>query len=81
MKNLSLIIFLIFSSTSLLFAQTWNLIWSDEFNGSSLDATKWVHDIGTGSQYGLYGWGNSELQYYQPQNTVVNNGTAKRLIK
>ena len=77
MKNLSLIIFLIFSSTSLLFAQTWNLIWSDEFNGSSLDATKWVHDIGTGSQYGLYGWGNSELQYYQPQNTVVNNGTAK----
>jgi beta-glucanase (GH16 family) len=77
LKNLSLIIFLIFSSTSLLFAQTWNLIWSDEFNGSSLDATKWVHDIGTGSQYGLYGWGNSELQYYQPQNTVVNNGTAK----
>ena len=59
------------------FSQTWNLIWSDEFNGSSLDTSKWIHDIGTGSQYGLYGWGNSELQYYQPQNTILNNGSVK----
>ena len=25
----------------------------------------------------LYGWGNSELQYYQPQNTILNNGSVK----
>jgi len=66
---------LIFSTSS--FSQSWNLIWSDEFNGNSLDSTRWIHDIGTGSQYGLYGWGNSELQYYQPQNTVTNNGSVK----
>ncbi len=45
------------------------LVWSDEFNGSSLSAD-WVHDIGTGSN----GWGNNELQYYRSQNTTVANG-------
>ena len=58
-------------------AQNWNLIWSDEFNGSELDTSKWQHEIGTGTSNGLYGWGNSELQFYQPQNTLVSNGTAK----
>jgi len=67
---------LVFYSTTS-FSQTWNLIWSDEFNSSTLDNSKWIHDIGTGSQYGLYGWGNSELQYYQPQNTILNNGSVK----
>ena len=36
-----------------IYAQNWNLIWSDEFDGGTLDLTKWSHDIGTGSQYGL----------------------------
>ena len=58
------------------YAQNWNLIWSDEFDGGTLDLTKWSHDIGTGSQYGLWGWGNGELQFYQPQNTTVSNGIA-----
>ena len=36
------------------------LAWSDEFDKDGLpDATKWVYDIGTGSN----GWGNAELQY------------------
>ena len=35
------------------------------------------HEIGTGSQYGLWGWGNNEQQYYQSPNTEVNNGTLK----
>ena len=42
-----------------------------------LDSNYWSHEIGTGSQNGLYGWGNGELQYYQPQNSVVSNGTLK----
>ena len=62
-------------------AQNWQLVWEDDFNGSSLNQSKWVHDIGTGSQYGMWGWGNGELQYYQPQNTTLNNGIAKIEVK
>lgn len=59
------------------YAQNWELIWEDNFNGNNLDESKWVHELGTGSQNGLYGWGNNELQYYQPENTTVSNGTLK----
>ena len=48
-------------------AQTWTLVWSDEFNGaagSPVDSTKWVFDTG-GS-----GWGNNELEYYT--NSTAN---------
>ncbi len=40
----------------------WTLVWQDEFDGAagSIDYSKWVHDLGTGSN----GWGNNELQYY-----------------
>ena len=55
-------------------AQNWELIWQDEFAGSSLNEQKWVHEIGTGSQNGLWGWGNGELQYYTPENTTISNG-------
>ena len=81
MRVFSIILFLIYFSTNSLFSQSWNLIWNDEFSFNHLDSTKWIHDIGTGSQYGLYGWGNSELQYYQPSNTEVYNGTAKIIAK
>ena len=64
-----------------IFSQTWNLVWSDEFNLNSLDTSKWMHEIGTGSQYGLWGWGNNEQQYYQSANTEVNNGTLKIIAK
>ena len=74
--NFFLIIFSFFLCFQLN-AQSWNLVWSDEFNGIELDTTKWQHEVGTGTSNGLYGWGNSELQYYQPHNTVVSNGTAK----
>ncbi len=56
------------------FAQQWNVIFEDNFNGNSLDQTKWSHDLGTGAAQGLWGWGNGELQYYQPDNTSLNNG-------
>ncbi|MDG2263967.1 MAG: family 16 glycosylhydrolase [Flavobacteriales bacterium] len=73
------IIFLVSYTAS--FSQNWQLIWEDDFNGNSLDQSKWAHDIGTGSQYGMWGWGNGELQYYQPQNTILNNGIAKIEVK
>ncbi len=52
------------------------LVWNDEFDGDSLDTTKWDYQYGTGSQYGLDGWGNSELQYYtdRTENVRVEDG-------
>jgi len=55
-------------------AQSWQLVWSDEFNGSI--SPDWVFETGGG------GWGNNELEYYRPENATVANGnlviTAKR---
>lgn len=53
----------------------WNLVWNDEFNGKQLDTEKWGFQIGTGSQYGLVGWGNNELQYYTKDNAYIENGS------
>ena len=44
--------------------QGWKLVWSDEFDGDSLDGSKWSYMLGDGTDYGLpSGWGNNELQY------------------
>jgi beta-glucanase (GH16 family) len=51
------------------------LVWSDEFDGTEVDRTKWSFQRGDGSEVGLPpGWGNNELQYYQPENATVANG-------
>jgi beta-glucanase (GH16 family) len=47
----------------------YNLVWNDEFNGSSLNSN-WIQEIGNGS----WGWGNNESQYYRSENTYVNDG-------
>ena len=62
-------------------SQSWQLIWEDNFDGNSIDASKWTHDYGTGSQFGMWGWGNGELQYYQAENTTINNGIATIEVK
>ncbi len=55
----------------------WTLLWSDEFNGADgtdVDPTKWIHDVGEGSNTteGVWnpgnGWGNDELEYYTAGN-------------
>ena len=53
---------------------TLTLVWSDEFNGTSLDPQTWFFETGDGSQYGIPGWGNNELQYYQPNNAQIVDG-------
>jgi len=59
----------------------YSLVWSDEFDGTSLDAGDWTIDIGDGCP-DLCGWGNAELQYYRAENVAVSGGnlilTARR---
>ncbi|MGA9451955.1 MAG: glycoside hydrolase family 16 protein [Verrucomicrobiia bacterium] len=49
----------------------WQLVWSDEFSGVSLDTNHWKFEIGN-----RHGWGNHELEYYtdRPENAFVSNG-------
>jgi beta-glucanase (GH16 family) len=55
-----------------------NLVFDDEFNGSSsnVDTTKWNFDLGNSSSIAGSGWGNEELEYYENRtnNAYVANG-------
>src|SRR5262245_16446677 len=46
----------------------WELVWSDEFDGDSLDLSKWEFEVNA------HGGGNRELQYYVRNNTRVHDG-------
>jgi len=53
---------------------TLNLVWSDEFDTAQLDPETWFFETGDGSQYGIPGWGNNELQWYLPDSAELQNG-------
>lgn len=55
------------------------LFWSDEFEGNSLDLSKWNYNLGTG----VNGWYNNEVQYYtdRPDNIRVEDGVLKIIAK
>ncbi|MCL6605162.1 MAG: carbohydrate binding domain-containing protein [Paenibacillus sp.] len=54
-------------------ADPWELIWNDEFNGSSIDASKWnVQDTGT-----VY---NNELEYYKPDNASIRQESGNSVL-
>ena len=59
---------------------SWKLVWSDEFDGDSLNTNVWTRETG-GSDGG--GWGNNELQYYtdRTENSYVSDGTLKIVAK
>lgn len=48
----------------------YELVWSDEFDGATIDPGNWTFDIGG------WGWGNGEAQYYtdRPENARVQDG-------
>ena len=48
----------------------WKLVWSDEFDGDSIDMSKWGFEIDG------KGGGNGELEYYtdKPENAHIENG-------
>ena len=79
-KTFSLVLFLIVSSSGV-FAQCPTVIWEDNFDGNSLDETKWNYQNGDGCAEGICGWGNGELQTYKSENIVVSNGTLKITAK
>ncbi len=47
----------------------YDLVWNDEFNGTSL-SEDWIYETGNG--WG--GWGNNESQYYREENTSLADG-------
>ncbi|MBX2870965.1 MAG: glycoside hydrolase family 16 protein [Saprospiraceae bacterium] len=53
----------------------YNLVWSDEFEGSQLSTDKWSFHLGDGCP-NLCGWGNNELQTYTgaPENIYLDQG-------
>lgn len=59
-----------------------SLLWSDEFNGSGLDPSKWSYQVGDGCDLGICGWGNNEVQNYtEGDNLEVSGGTLKIIAK
>ena len=46
--------------------------WNDEFDGEAIDTSKWMFEIGTGSN----GWGNNEKEYYtsRKDNAYIKDG-------
>lgn len=70
------------SDRDILLDSGWTLVWSDEFEGTSLDPEKWSAQVGDGCDINLCGWGNNELQWYQASNVEVGGGfltiTARR---
>jgi beta-glucanase (GH16 family) len=57
------------------------LVWNDEFNDAQLDPELWFFESGDGSQYGIPGWGNNELQWYLPDNASLEDGKLKITAK
>lgn len=51
----------------------WKMVWSDEFDGTSIDSSKWTHEVNCS------GGGNQEQQCYTDtaENSFVSDGTLK----
>ena len=57
-------------------SQCWQLVWADEFDGTSLDLDKWSHFLGPNPA-------NNELQYYTDLSTnlQVSGGTLRIIAR
>jgi beta-glucanase (GH16 family) len=48
----------------------WNLTWSDDFNGTSVDTTKWSFDLGN-----AFGTGQQDFDTARPDNVTLADGS------
>jgi len=71
MLRFSLVYFLLFCGYGLMAQCGYELVWSDEFSGTSLDQNNWSY------QTGASGWGNNELQDYTNTNAQLTLGRLK----
>lgn len=69
---LALVLFAAFLCSQGTARADWKLVWSDEFDGNSINTNYWQFDRGNGNG----GWGNRELEYYtsRPENAFVSDG-------
>lgn len=75
---LSFVLFCLASSFRFLAsAQCPQLIFNDDFDGTSLDLTLWSYQTGDGCDIALCGWGNNELQWYLQDNLALDKGVLK----
>lgn len=60
-------------------AQSYQLVWSDEFDGNTLNTGTWSYETGNGN----WGWGNGEVEYYtdRTDNVRVQNGELQIIAK
>lgn len=54
--------------------QTWQMVWSDDFNGSSVDTSKWQINNKYRSE-------DTNRTFYRPENVSVSDGTLKLTVK
>lgn len=66
-------------------AASWNLIWSDEFNGSAgtgVSSSNWLYDTGTSYPGGAANWGTNEVETMSNSTSnVYQDGSGHLVIK
>lgn len=81
-----IIVLLVFASLQVfgvnVFAQSNSekLVWQDEFDGTTLDESKWGYELGDGCP-ALCQWGTGQLDYSRKENVTVSNGLLTLSIK
>ncbi len=72
-RPLSLTLSLLFVLSTLVQAQNYSLIWSDEFDSTAVNTNEWEYEVNGN------GGGNNELQYYtsRMQNSFLSGGIFK----
>jgi beta-glucanase (GH16 family) len=57
----------------------WNIVWDDEFNGTSINPNAWTFETGNGGSNP--GWGNNELEYYTSRtNNAYESGGLLHIV-